>query len=322
MTKIKLDSEFSIKLGRQEIIYDDSRIFGNVGWAQQARSHDVALIQFSKFNSKFDLGFAFNQDQESLTGTTLTNPKTYKAFQYFWYHKDWSNFSTSFLLLNNGLQYIDVSNQKNNETRYSQTLGTHIKFNKNNLKFKGNFYHQFGNDISNNKINASLVGVDLNYKASNKTSVGLGIEISSGNNNGVPSDGINKAFTPFYGTNHKFNGLMDYFYVGNHKDNVGLKDFYINSNFKLSKKSNVSFVYHDFSAQSNLSGTNKKTLGSEIDIVYANKLQKNIFLKVGYSQLFSKKGMEILKGNKDNNNNNWGWLMLVVKPSLFNNFNK
>ena len=321
-TKIKLDSEFSIKLGRQEIIYDDSRIFGNVGWAQQARSHDVALIQFSKFNSKFDLGFAFNQDQESLTGTTLTNPKTYKAFQYFWYHKDWSNFSTSFLLLNNGLQYIDVSNQKNNETRYSQTLGTHIKFNKNNLKFKGNFYHQFGNDISNNKINASLVGVDLNYKDSNKTSVGLGIEISSGNNNGVPSDGINKAFTPFYGTNHKFNGLMDYFYVGNHKDNVGLKDFYINSNFKLSKKSNVSFVYHDFSAQSNLSGTNKKTLGSEIDIVYANKLQKNIFLKVGYSQLFSKNGMEILKGNSDNNNNNWGWIMLVVKPSLFNNFNK
>ena len=239
MTKIKLDSEFSIKLGRQEIIYDDSRIFGNVGWAQQARSHDVALIQFSKFNSKFDLGFAFNQDQESLTGTTLTNPKTYKAFQYFWYHKDWSNFSTSFLLLNNGLQYIDVSNQKNNETRYSKTLGTHIKFNKNNLKFKGNFYHQFGNDISNNKINASLVGVDLNYKASNKTSVGLGIEISSGNNNGVPSDGINKAFTPFYGTNHKFNVLMDYFYVGNHKDNVGLKDFYINSNFKLSKKSNI-----------------------------------------------------------------------------------
>ena len=110
--KIKLDSEFSIKLGRQEIIYDDSRIFGNVGWAQQARSHDVAMIQFNKFNSKFDLGFAFNQDQESLTGTTLTNPKTYKAFQYFWYHKDWSNFSTSFLLLNNGLQYIDVSNQK------------------------------------------------------------------------------------------------------------------------------------------------------------------------------------------------------------------
>ena len=116
--------------------------------------------------------------------------------------------------------------------------------------------------------------------------------------------------------------LIDYFYVGNHKDNVGLKDFYINSNFKLSKNSNLSVAYHDFSAQSNLSGTNKKTLGSELDIVYANKLQKNMFLKVGYSQLFSKKGMEILKGNKDNNNNNWGWLMLVVKPSLFNNFNK
>lgn len=27
-----LDSKFSLKMGRQEIIYDDSRIFGNVDW--------------------------------------------------------------------------------------------------------------------------------------------------------------------------------------------------------------------------------------------------------------------------------------------------
>ncbi|NQU84496.1 MAG: hypothetical protein HQ541_01925 [Mariniphaga sp.] len=35
--------EFSLKAGRQELIYDDHRIFGNVGWAHQARSHDIAI---------------------------------------------------------------------------------------------------------------------------------------------------------------------------------------------------------------------------------------------------------------------------------------
>jgi hypothetical protein len=36
----RLTEAFSMKLGRQEVIYDNSRIFGNVDWAQQGRSHD------------------------------------------------------------------------------------------------------------------------------------------------------------------------------------------------------------------------------------------------------------------------------------------
>ena len=38
--------KISLKAGRQELVYDDHRIFGSVGWANQARSHDVALLKF------------------------------------------------------------------------------------------------------------------------------------------------------------------------------------------------------------------------------------------------------------------------------------
>jgi hypothetical protein len=318
--KIRLSSNFNLKLGRQEIIYDDSRMFGNVNWVQQARSHDAALIQYYKGTSKLDIGFAFNQDGESLTGTTLTTPKTYKAFQYAWYHKDWTDFSASFLFLNNGLQYIDAVNSDNNETRYSQTLGTRMNYSKGKFKLAGNFYYQFGKDVANNDLSASLIGLDANYKVSEGTKLGLGVEIQSGNDNGAPSNGENKAFNPFYGTNHKFNGLMDYFYVGNHLNNVGLQDIYINSNFKLNPKSNLLVAYHNFSAAADLMNTSKKQLGSELDIVYSYKLQKGVALKIGYSQLFSSEGMEILKGNSDGNTNNWGWAMIIIKPTLFNSF--
>jgi hypothetical protein len=33
-----------------------------------------------------------------------------------------------------------------------------------------------------------------------------------------------KSFNSLYGTNHKFNGWVDYFYVGNHAESIGLVD--------------------------------------------------------------------------------------------------
>ena len=43
--EMNFSPEISLKVGRQELAYDDQRIFGNAGWAQQARSHDVALYK-------------------------------------------------------------------------------------------------------------------------------------------------------------------------------------------------------------------------------------------------------------------------------------
>ncbi len=36
----------SLKLGRQELVYDDQRLLGNLDWLQQARRHDAALLKY------------------------------------------------------------------------------------------------------------------------------------------------------------------------------------------------------------------------------------------------------------------------------------
>ncbi|MGL6022803.1 MAG: alginate export family protein [Chitinophagaceae bacterium] len=41
-----LTDYFSIKIGRQELNYDDARILGNLDWLMQARSHDVVLFKY------------------------------------------------------------------------------------------------------------------------------------------------------------------------------------------------------------------------------------------------------------------------------------
>ena len=301
-----------MKLGRQEIVYDDSRMFGNVGWAQQARSHDAAIFKFGNENYKLDLGIAYNQDKEALFENLYTVAGNYKAMQYAWFHKDFNNVKASFLFLNNGLQNVGAE-----ELRYSQTFGTHLKFKvADNLSINANAYLQTGKDVADRDLSAYLVGLDLGYKASSDWNFGLGFEMQSGNDyNGDASE--NKAFTPFYGTNHKFNGFMDYFYVGNHGGSVGLVDVYVKAKTKLGKKSSLTAFIHNFSSQAEIGDGVDKQLGTEIDLVYAHKLNKDVSIGAGYSQMIASEGLEALKNNTTGNGNNWAWLMVTIKPTLF-----
>jgi hypothetical protein len=308
----------SLKAGRQEIAYDDHRIFGNVGWAQQARSHDALLLSFGE-NFKLDVGLAFNQNGEAIFDNTYTVAGSYKAMQYAWFNKKWDNFGLSLLFLNNGLQYIDAVESDNNEIRYSQTIGTHLKYKiTDNLNAVANLYYQAGNDVAKKDVNAFLVGLDLGYKVSNTWSFGLAFEMQSGNDfDGDASK--NKAFSPFYGTNHKFNGLMDYFYVGNHFNSTGLIDVFGKISANLNKKSNLSLFVHNFTSYAEVADGVDKQLGTELDLVYGYKFSKDISIAAGYSHMFASEGMEYLKNNFDGNSNNWAWLMLTIKPTLFSN---
>lgn len=307
---------FNLKAGRQEIVYDDSRMFGNVGWAQQARSHDALLLKFGK-TFKLDLGFAFNQNGESLAGNIYTVPNNYKALQYAWFNKQWDKFGASFLFLNNGLQYVDLIDPENNEIRYSQTLGTHLKYKFTEaLSATSNLYYQGGIDVLDRDLSAYLVGLKIDYKTSSAWKLGLGFEIQSGNAyNEDPSE--NKAFNPFYGTNHKFNGFMDYFYVGNHLNSTGLIDVFMSANVKLGQKSMLAGYVHNFTSYAEIAENVEKQLGTEIDLVYNYTFSKDVSIAGGYSQMFATEGMEYLKNNFDGNTNNWAWVMLTIKPTIF-----
>ena len=312
-SRFKVGNKVYAKLGRQELVYDDHRMLGSVAWAQQARSHDAAVLQYSHDGKTIHLGGAFNQTGEGLTGTYYTGVKNYKAMQFAWFNHKWENTSASVLFLNNGMQYSDSSMTG---TVYSQTVGTHLKHKRGNLSLAANAYYQMGLDANNNALNAYLASVDGKYQLNKQFGLGFGTEIISGNDDGVISNGVNTAFTPFYGTNHKFNGLMDYFYVGNHANNVGLIDMYGSLAYTTKGMGVLKMDLHQFMTAGSYAETN---LGMELDIVYSRKLQEDVFMKVGYSQLFKGPGMDILKGATSATTNNWAWVMITVKPTLFSN---
>ena len=65
---------FSVKVGRQELLYDDSRLLGNLDWLQQARRHDAIVLKMVDNGWQLDLGGAFNQNTDAFNynGTYYT----------------------------------------------------------------------------------------------------------------------------------------------------------------------------------------------------------------------------------------------------------
>nr|WP_321228414.1 alginate export family protein [uncultured Psychroserpens sp.] len=317
-----LNSKFSLKLGRQEISYDDHRIFGNVGWAQQARSHD-ALIATFKPNDKqrLDFGLAMNETSETLFETDyLVN--NYKSFQYVWYHTNLKTVGLSVLVLNNGLTFEDEN--ENQKVDYNQTIGTRITYEKNKITADASLYFQTGK-IADKEVSAFNFAGNAYYQISDIFKAGLGAEYLSGTDMNSTDDEIS-SFNPWFGTNHKFNGLMDYFFVGNHLNSVGLLDLNATLGYQKDKFS-ATLVPHVFSSAATvLNSSSKKMdngLGTELDLVVGYQWTKDVNFKAGYSQLFATETMEVLKGGNSNTTQNWAWLMITVKPSLFKTtFNK
>lgn len=315
--QLSLTDDLDLKVGRQEIILDDSRIFGNVAWAQQARSHDAVLLEATKKGFIVKLAAAYNQDGVQSTTNFYSVPRSYKAMQFLWAKTKIGDTNASFLFLNNGLQ---SGTPADGTTYFSQTIGTNLSYPMDPLTPGGTIYHQTGKDGGGNKINALQYQLNLKYKANNKTDFTIAFESLSGNDETSFST-KNKAFNPFYGTNHKFNGLMDYFFVGNHIGSVGLNDFFVQAVTK-GKKWQTQAAIHYFRSHGELfdpatSGAADKYLGTEIDLVFSHQSSEDVNIKIGYSQMFGSSSMELLEGGDSAAFNNWGWVMLTIKPTFF-----
>lgn len=321
--ELNLGSGWSTKLGRQILSYDDQRILGGVDWTQQARNHDAALIKYSSGGFMLDFAFAFNQDFDNPAGFqsvgntyNTTGFFSYKTMQMLYLKQKWENFAASLVLLNNGFQNFDGGDNADGLSSL-QTLGTHLTYQKGSFGLAANAFIQTGERQGGLDVKgAYLLGLDLSYKASSTVGLGAGVEIISGNDG--QTAGETGAFFPLYGTNHKFNGLMDYFYVGNHANSVGIFDIHASANFKLGEKSDLLAKVWNFKGEQDLpSGEN--ALGTEVDLVFTQKFN-GYALKIGYSHLFPADGMYELKGVAEADaasSQNWAWAMLIIKPKLF-----
>ena len=315
-----LNANWSAKVGRQIISYDNQRIFGALDWAQQGQSHDALVMHYAKDKTQLDFGSAISNGGENLIETLYNT--SYKNLQYVWFNTKFTNSSVSLLALNTGYQF-ENTDEKTFENAYMQTVGGFTKFQNTNWYGDLGAYVQTGETALVTKKEAILaynVGVNLGYKFNPNFKAELGFEYLSGKAQD-DTDSKMKSFTPLFGTNHGFNGFMDYFYVGNYKNTVGLKDFYGKLAYEKNKFQ-IAVAPHLFYSAAQIFDpitTEKQSseLGTEIDLTCLYKLDKNITVSGGFSKMFGTTSLEQLKGGNKDNDNNWAWVMVSFHPNLF-----
>jgi hypothetical protein len=316
----KIYDSLWVKLGRQDIVFDNERLFSNNNWNQNSQAHDALRLTFQKEKIKLDAISSYNSSSDQYFGNDYAYyDKNYKLLNILWISKNFGHIKTQLMGINDGFQ--KAGTKATIYMRYTHGGGIDIPLK--TFLFQGRGYHQSGKTIEGTTINANYFSANLTDTVLKCLIITAGMEWLSGNDALDTTNTQQHAFDPLYGSNHSYQGSLDYFTsIIKNTGGAGLEDFYLKTQFKCCKTTSILLDYHAFLLQNNYvnAGEDKpidKYLASEIDAMVRFKLAKEATLELGYSYLIPTKSMEtVLNKGYTSTINHWAYLMLTVKPNF------
>ena len=345
--KMTFGKGFFAQAGRQELSYDDERLFGAHDWAATGRAHDAFRLGWENERHKLHAIVSVNQTadvvDDIIATKSTTSPRLYKNMQTLWYHigRDEAPFQISMLINNQG-----VSDASGNGVNYMQTFGAYATFAKRKFFSDASVYYQVGKDRTGTSVSAFLLSLNAGLQFSPKWSLSIGDDLLSG---GDGKPGKNKAFNQLYGSYHKFFGTMDYFGYGS-TPTYGLNDLHAVCKFKPGEKFDMSmavrwlatpspimdylknyytnhqnnFIYHLSDAEivywQPLKGGSHRfgqNIGSEVDVEASYRPWKDITIDAGLSMLIGTETVQLLRSSDTSTFLSWGWVSLNINPTIF-----
>lgn len=328
--KMQSEKGLFVKIGRQELTYDDGRIIGNDDWTMTAPTHDVLKLGYDGESHKIHLLAAYNQNAENIDNGVIYYSgglQPYKTMQTLWYHYDTpkKTFGVSLLGMNIGMQNTD---QEHPITYYQQLVGTYMSFRPKNLSLEGAFYYQMGKEEHGMTIDAFMASAKLNVKPNENYNLFAGYDYLSGDKyfNVPPEGGVGlvfhdkaRGFNAIFGSHHEFYGAMDFFYLSNYVGGFtpGLQNLYFGGIIKPINDLSINAAYHYYAIATDLDYVNTKTLGHSVELASSYAFNKAVSVSAGYTFMKGSETMELLNKVSEKRQLHWAWLMLTVSPRLF-----
>lgn len=326
---LKLGEASNLKIGRQELKYNDQRLLSWRNWNQYGLTYDALVFKTQKNDWRFDLGLSYNSLNTKITGDVNNRNNRYyadknriKTLNFLYLERKFNDaFTLSFTGIHAGYAEAADSDTVNNTLTY----GFYAKYAKNGLDFTGNAFLQGGKNKNGQDIEAYFLTADAGYKF-NSTRLGLGADLISGHdasNTDADYADTDHTFNLMYGARFKYYGWINHFILmDKHTRNGGLIDIYPNVTHKFNKSTTIKAFYHLFSTEQEVpdgnGGTFDKSLGSALDLMFIKGFSKEVKLQAGLSYSMPSETLEAFKGATDTEESPfWGWVMLTIKPTFF-----
>lgn len=318
-----LDSGVSLKIGRQEIIYDEHRLLGNINWIQQGQSHDAALADFSLGElavTAFVAQTIANDTHPTLAAQVYTAAGN--NFESFF-----GGLRATYKLGDNGdriTPYYYFSQDPANTSgtvasRYDNlhTAGAYFLKHFGGFRFRFDGAYQFGKfgvgttatarqDVQAYMLTGAL-GTDVDI--AHGGGITLWYDYLSGDKDTSATSTKYKTFNTLYATNHAYYGHMDKFL---NTPTRGLQDAAIKFWVKPTEKLKLLLDLHQFMRAATVAGEGTN-LGQEVDFKFVYPLAANTKLIGGYSHYFGKGTVSGGFPGDTTLNGNWAWAMVDMK---------
>lgn len=317
------------QIGRQNLSYDDQRIFGSDEWSMTGLSHDALKLGYEGHGHKVHLVGAYNQNLGNMSGGNYFSGgiQPYKSMEALWYHYDvpTTGLGASVLFMNAGMQGGDKGVDE--QTFYQQMAGVYVSYRPKKWSAEAAYYHQMGKDESGLPIDAWMASAKLSYDPSAHWSVYGGYDFLSGDEKfatppkgaiGLTRHETIHGFSSLYGSHNKFYGAMDFFYVTTYVSGFtpGLQNAYIGGKWMPGQKFSLDASYHFLATATKLENADMP-LGHEVELKASYRILKDCSLSVGYSYMNGTDTMVVLKRAAGTGDLHWAWLMLIINPRIF-----
>jgi hypothetical protein len=343
---LNLPIGFDAKVGRQEIMLDGWRLFGNTIWTQGMQTHDAITLHHKHDNISLVLGYILAAENDRTDDPNdSTDRENYLA-----------HLNVKGIL---GGQFSAIYDYDTNssgtaaQTRDNQiwTIGFRQAGKLAGLDYRGEYYYQGGAANGQNDGSETLdfdrdaymfglrVGKTFN-NVSFKPGLTVWYDYLSGTTDEDQRNGDFGSFNTLFDTGHKYYGLMDVFLgVGSGGNTgtqgLGLQDFALKGKINPMPGWTLKAHYHWFwtaegaAANTTTRGFANVTaagqdplgnfLGNELDITAITKMNANTKVMIGYSNYNPSNTFSSLKdtGNPGGlfgtQNANWAYVQFDVK---------
>jgi hypothetical protein len=312
--QIKTSQKGWLSVGRQQLVYDNQRIFATRNWNQNGIAYDAIVYKWNAENWEVHIGSSWNSTGQNTTDN-FYDPNRIKSLNFIWAkHRISEAWEFSVSHVASGV----TKSPTENKLYFRQTSGVYSNYKKNGFTILGNFYYQFGKNNTGKKVSAWLADADVSCKTG-KVTPGIGVSYLSGNNH--VNGQTDNLFDVLYGARHRFFGGIDYFNnFASHTKQGGLVDYYFYVNLKLSSKTSLKNTGHYFAlTQTNENTPSAKNLGYENDIVLKNSFSNWGSLEFGYSFFLPTNSLKTIQNVPDSKFSQFLYVQLTVTPVLFRN---
>jgi Alginate export len=305
-----------LTLGRQEMVFGDSRLVGNFGWSNMGRSFDALRLTYAIDIIRVDLWAAVTKVAGSNTGADpALSPANREAQQLYGIY---AVVKTGFLSIEPYVIYLRDTANANEVTSTGAlvspitapaargqnrvTVGLRVdgRAAGNAVDYTAEGAYQLGTmeargTTPRTAISAYAVAVKVGYTAPVAVKPRIGVEYDHASGDDNPTDHTFKTFENLFPTNHIHYGYMDYVGWRN------MQDIRISFEIKPTTTSGMSvdghFLWladkadHWYAASGQIfrttpAGNSQTALGQEIDLVAYAMIKERLRLEAGYSHFF------------------------------------